>query len=67
MVKINIRFTRDSLLISYVIYQFIKIFFNVLINILSIGVKTDLFQDNTPMKDDMSRSFDALQVIIEFH
>lgn len=30
----------------------------------STGVKTDLFksQDNTPVKDDMSKNFDTLQV-----
>lgn len=29
-----------------------------------IGVKTDIFksQENTPVKDDLSRGFDALQV-----
>lgn len=33
--------------------------------IIYIGVKTDLFrsQENTPVKDDTSKSFDALQVI----
>lgn len=34
--------------------------------IIYIGVKTDLFrsQENTPVKDDLSKSFDALQVIV---
>lgn len=33
--------------------------------IIYVGVKTDLFrsQENTPVKDDTSKSFDALQVI----
>jgi hypothetical protein len=32
-----------------------------------IGVKTDLFksQENTPVKEDMSKNFDALQVTVK--